>query len=445
MKENIFELIEDKKYGLVRKEIIKLNTVDIAEFIEELQKDQAVILFRLLPKDMSVEVFSNLENDTQEAIIRAITDKEIANIVNDLYFDDMIDFIEEMPASIVKKILKHSKEDERKLINQFLNYPADSAGSLMTIEYVGLKKEMTLKQAMELIKRVGIDKETIYTCYVMDSNRKLEGIVSLRKLVISDENKTVEEIMVTNPIKVYTHDDQEEIAKVFKKYDFIALPVVDKEDRLTGIITIDDVVDVIEQENTEDFHKMAAMEPTEENYLDTSVFTLAKRRIMWLMILMVSAMFTGSIINNFQDVLEKVVILASFMPMLMGTGGNAGSQSSTLVIRGMALEQIELSDVFKVIGKELRVSMLVGSGLALLNFIRMYYLQSVDIKIATTVCLTLIVVVVIAKLVGGTLPILARSLKLDPAIMASPFITTIVDAVSLFVYFSMASYFLGIG
>ncbi|MCT4595822.1 MAG: magnesium transporter [Anaeromicrobium sp.] len=445
MKENIFELIEEKKYGLVRKEIIKLNSVDIAEFIEELQKDQAVILFRLLPKDMSVEVFSNLENDTQEAIIRAITDKEIANIVNDLYFDDMIDFIEEMPATIVKKILKHTKEDERKLINQFLNYPADSAGSLMTIEYVGLKKEMTLKQAMELIKRVGIDKETIYTCYVMDSNRKLEGIVSLRKLVISDEDQTVEDIMVTNPIKVYTHDDQEEIANVFKKYDFIALPVVDKEDRLTGIITIDDVVDVIEQENTEDFHKMAAMEPTEEDYLDTSVFTLAKRRIMWLMILMVSAMFTGSIINKFQDVLQKVVILASFMPMLMGTGGNAGSQSSTLVIRGMALEQIQLSDLFKVIGKELRVSLLVGLGLALLNFIRMYYLQSVDIKIATTVCLTLIVVVVIAKLVGGTLPILARSLKLDPAIMASPFITTIVDAVSLFVYFSMASYFLGIG
>jgi magnesium transporter len=445
VKENIFELIEEKKYGLVRKEIIKLNSVDIAEFIEELQKDQAVILFRLLPKDMSVEVFSNLENDTQEAIIRAITDKEIANIVNDLYFDDMIDFIEEMPATIVKKILKHTKEDERKLINQFLNYPADSAGSLMTIEYVGLKKEMTLKQAMELIKRVGIDKETIYTCYVMDSNRKLEGIVSLRKLVISDEDQTVEDIMVTNPIKVYTHDDQEEIANVFKKYDFIALPVVDKEDRLTGIITIDDVVDVIEQENTEDFHKMAAMEPTEEDYLDTSVFTLAKRRIMWLMILMVSAMFTGSIINKFQDVLQKVVILASFMPMLMGTGGNAGSQSSTLVIRGMALEQIQLSDLFKVIGKELRVSLLVGLGLALLNFIRMYYLQSVDIKIATTVCLTLIVVVVIAKLVGGTLPILARSLKLDPAIMASPFITTIVDAVSLFVYFSMASYFLGIG
>ncbi|MBF8983393.1 magnesium transporter [Lutibacter sp. B2] len=445
MKENIIELMENKKYTQARNEAMKLNAVDIAELIEELETDHALILFRMLQKSITVEVFANLSNDNQQAIINAITDREMNHIMDELYFDDMIDILEEMPSIIVKKILKNSKEEKRRLINQFLNYPANSAGSLMTIEYVGLKKEMTLKEAMAYIKKIGIDRETIYNCYVMAENRKLEGIVSLRKLVISDDDKTVEDIMVRDVIKVYTHDDQEEIAHVFKKYDFIALPVVDKEERLTGIITIDDIVDVIEKENTEDFHKMAAMEPSEDEYLDTSVFTLSKRRIVWLLALMLSAILTGSIISKFEYVLKSVVGLAVFMPMLMGTGGNAGAQSSTLIIRGMALDEIELEDVFKVVFKEFRVSILVGTILSVVNFIRLFYFQGVDLNICITVCLTLIVVVIIAKIVGGTLPIIASKFKLDPAIMASPMITTIVDAVSLFVYFSMATYFLGIG
>lgn len=444
MKDVIIELMDEKKYARARQEVVELNAIDIAELLEELETANAIILFRMLPKDISVEVFANLSNEYQQHIINAITDREIDHIMDELFFDDMIDLIEELPATIVKKILKNTKEEERRLINQFLKYPADSAGSLMTIEYVGLKKEMTVKDALEYIKRIAIDKETIYTCYVMDANRKLEGIASLRKLVISDDSKTVGEIMDKGVISVNTHDDQEAIAHVFRKYGFIALPVVDKEERLIGIITIDDIVDVIEQENTEDFHKMAAMEPSEEEYLETSVFVLAKKRIGWLLALMISAIFTGSIIKSFEDVLQSVVALAAFMPMLMGTGGNAGAQSSTLIIRGMALGEIELGDIMKVIWKELRVSSLVGIILSLINFIRLFYFQSVELNIAMTVCVTLLIVVMLAKIVGGTLPIIARRFKLDPAIMASPMITTIVDAVSLFVYFSIASALLGL-
>lgn len=444
MNENIVMLMENKNYAQARKEAMELNAVDIAELLEETEIDKSLILFRMLPKNLAVEVFSYLSNEQQKDIINAITDKEIAHIVQELFFDDMIDLLEEMPASVVKKILKNTKEEERKLINQFLNYPANSAGSLMTIEYVGLKKEMTVKQAMNYIKKIGIDRETIYTCYVMDENRKLEGIVSLRKLVISDDAKTIEEIMNKEVIYVNTHDNQEAIAYLFKKYDFIAIPVADKEGRLTGIITIDDIIDVIEQENTEDFHKMAAIEPSEEEYLETSVFILAKKRVAWLLFLMVSAIFTGSIIQRFENVLESVVALAAFMPMLMGTGGNAGSQSSTLIIRGMALGQIQLSDILQVIWKEMRVSGIVGILLSSINFIRLYYVQHVDFNIAATVCLTLLIVVMLAKIVGGTLPIVAKRFKLDPAIMASPMISTIVDAVSLFVYFSIATKFLGI-
>ncbi len=444
MKEYIQELMNEKKYSQARKEIVELNPVDIAEILEELETEYAVLLFRMLPKDIAVEVFAHHSYDTQRNIINAITDREIKNIMDELFFDDMIDFLEEMPATVVRKILKNAKEDERRLINQFLNYPADSAGSLMTIEYVGLKKEMTVKQALEHIKATGLQKETVYTSYVMDENRKLEGIVSLRELVISDDTEIIEDIMDTDVIFTHTHDDQETTAHLFKKYDFMALPVVDKENRLTGIITIDDIVDVIEQENTEDFHKMAAMEPSEVEYLDAKVLSLAKKRIPWLFVLMISAIITGSIIEHFENVLSTVVALTAYMPMLMGTGGNSGSQSSTLIIRGMALGEIQLDDILKVIWKEMRVSSIVGIVLSLVNFINLYLLQNVDIKIAITVCITLFVVIMIAKIVGGTLPIIARKLKLDPAIMASPFISTIVDAVSLFVYFSLASYILGI-
>ncbi|MEW9121245.1 MAG: magnesium transporter [Thermotaleaceae bacterium] len=444
MKENILTLMQEKKFSDARSEIMELNTVDIAEFIGELERDHAIILFRILPKDTAVEVFAYLSNEHQVEIINGITDREIKHIIEELYFDDMIDMLEEMPASVVKKILRHTKEEERILINQFLNYPENSAGSLMTIEYVGLKKEMTVKNALEYIKRIGIDKETVYTCYVTDNNQILEGRVSLRKLVISDGLKTIDEIMDRDILYVHTHEDQEEIAYLFKKYDLMIIPVVDKEERLTGIITIDDIVDVIEQEDTEDFQRMAAIIPSESAYLSTGVMTLAKNRITWLLILMISATFSGTIIRHFENVLSSVVLLAAFIPMLMNTGGNAGAQSSTLVIRGLALGKIELEDGLRVLWKELKVSILVALLLSTFHFISIYFLQKVDMLIALTVCGTLFVTIVFAKLVGGILPIMAQRLKLDPAIMASPLITTIVDAAALMVYFSLASWMIGI-
>lgn len=444
MNERIIKLIKEKNYKALREEIIELNEVSIAEILESLEISDALIVFRLLPKDLAVDVFAYLSNEQQMNIINSITDKEIKHIMDEMYLDDMIDFIEEMPAYIVKKILANTKEEERNLINQFLNYPENSAGSLMTIEYVDLHKDMTVGEAIQHIKKTGLEKETIYTCYVTDGRRKLEGIVSLRKLVICDESKKIEDIMNTDVVYVHTHDDQEKVANLFKKYDFIAIPVLDKEDRLVGIITIDDIVDVIEQENTEDFQKMAGMEPSDIEYLDASVFTLAKNRIMWLLILMISATFTGRIIQRYEEVLQSVAILAAFIPMLMDTGGNAGSQSSTLVIRGLALEEIKTSDFFRVVLKELRVSFIVGVVLSLINFLRIYYIEKINFKVSLTVTITLFVTIMLAKIVGGVLPIIARRLKLDPAIMASPLITTIVDAVALIVYFSIATMILGI-
>ena len=351
----------------------------------------------------------------------------------------MIDIIEEVPANIVKKILLNAKEEERSLINQFLRYPPDSAGSIMTIEYVDLKKTMTVRDALDHIKETGLDKETVYTCYVTDKNRKLEGIVSLRKLVISEEDHTIEDIMDRDVIYVHTNHDQETVAGMFKKYGFLALPVVDKEDRLTGIITIDDIVNVIDQETTEDFQKMAAMSPSEEKYLDANIFNLAKQRVMWLLVLMVSATFTGGIIRKYESVLETVVVLTAFIPMLMDTGGNSGSQSSTLIIRGLALGEIDLEDVGKVMWKEFRISIVVGIVLAIVNFFRIYLFDDVGLTVSLTVSLTLFVTVIIAKVVGGILPMIAKKMKIDPAIMAGPLITTIVDALSLIVYFAIAS------
>ena len=444
MNERIVELIKEKRFKEVRTEILELNTVNIADILEELEIGEALVVFRMLPKDVSVEVFAYLSNEQQMNIINSITDKEIKHIMNELYFDDMIDFIEDLPANIVKKILMNTKEEERVLINQFLNYPDNSAGSLMTIEYVDLKKNMTVQHAIDHIKKTGIEKETIYTCYVTDSNRKLEGIVSLRKLVISDSNNTIEELMSKDPVYVNTHDDQEMVAQLFKKYDFIAIPVLDREERLLGIITVDDIVDVIEQENTEDFQKMAGIEPSEAEYLSTNIFKLAKNRITWLMILMISATFTGRIIQRFDDVIQAVVVLASFIPMLMDTGGDAGSQSSTLIIRGLALGEIKSKDIFKVVVREFAVSIVVGIVLAGINFIRIFYFEKTDLGISITVTITLFITVVMAKVIGGMLPIIARKLKVDPAIMASPLITTIVDAGALIIYFSLASWILGL-
>jgi len=438
------QYLQEKRYRELRSQLIEMREVDIAEFLEEIDITTALMLFRMLPKDLAVEVFSYFPSEKQKEIVGNITDKEIQFIVDEMYFDDMIDLLEEMPANVVKKILSNSSTEERKLINQFLNYPQDSAGSLMTIEYVDLKKRMTIKEALAHIKEIGLSKETVYTCYVTDKNRKLEGIVSLRKLVVGEEDQLIKDIMEEDVISVNTHDDQETVADVFRRYGFIALPVVDMEGRLTGIITVDDIVDVIDKESTEDFQKMAAMSPSEERYLDTSVFKLAKHRIIWLLFLMISATFTGGIIKRYESVLESSVLLAAFIPMLMDTGGNAGSQSSTLVIRGLALGEIELKDAGKVIWKEFRISIIVGIILAIVNFARIHYIEKVSFLVAFTVSVTLVVTVVVSKMIGGVLPIVAKKMKIDPAIMAGPLITTIVDALSLTVYFTIASWILNI-
>lgn len=443
MKE-ILELIEEKKYLNAREEIVKLNSVDIAMILEEIDKKNMLTLFRLLPKNIAADVFSYMSNDMQQYIIQSITDEEMLNMMDNLYFDDVIDLLEEMPANVVKKLLKNTDENKRRLINQFLNYNEDSAGSIMTIELVDLKKEMTVEQAIERIRKIGIDKQTINTCYVTDSNKKLEGIISIRKLILNDKNALVKNIMKENYVSINTFDDQEFVASQFKKYDLTSMPVVDKEHRLVGIITIDDIVDIIDKETTEDFQKMAAMEPSEEEYLKTGVFQLAKHRIIWLLVLMVSAFFTGNIIRKSEDVLQSVVILASFIPMLMDTGGNSGSQSSTLIIRGLALGEIELKDISKVMWKEFGVSLIVGTVLSIVNFLRIYFMEKVDLMVAVTVCISLFCTVILAKVVGGILPIIAKKLKLDPAIMASPLITTIVDAVALLIYFGVAKVLLGI-
>ncbi len=438
------QYLEEKRYREIRSELIDMREVDISDILEQLDITTALMLFRMLPKDLAVEVFSYFSSDKQKEIVGNITDVELQYIVDEMYFDDMIDLLEEMPANIVKKILISSSPEERKLINQFLNYPQDSAGSLMTIEYVDLKKEMTVKEALGHIKDIGLSKETVYTCYVTDKNRKLEGIVSLRKLVVGEEDEVIKDIMEEDVVYVNTHDDQETVADLFRRYGFIALPVVDMEGRLTGIITVDDIVDVIDKESTEDFQKMAAMSPSEDKYIDTSVFSLAKHRIIWLLFLMVSATFTGGIIKRYESVLESSVLLAAFIPMLMDTGGNAGSQSSTLVIRGLALGEIDLKDAGKVMWKEFRISIIVGIILAIVNFARIYYLEKVDLFVALTVSVTLVVTVMVSKIIGGLLPILAKKMKIDPAIMAGPLITTIVDALSLTVYFAMASWILNI-
>lgn len=442
--QEILQLIEQKRYVQLKKILSEMNEVDIAEILDPLDVNTTLLIFRMLPKNLAAEVFAHFSTEQQKDIINAVTDKELNYLLDELFFDDMIDLIEEMPANVVSKILKNSTADERRLINQFLKYPPDSAGSLMTIEYVELRKAMTVKESLAQLKEIGFNKETIYTCYVTDKNRTLEGIVSLRTIVVSEEDELIENLMQDEAIYVHTHDDQETVAGVFKKYGFLALPVVDQEHRLTGIITVDDVMEVIEQEATEDFQIMAAMAPTEESYLETSVFQLAKHRIPWLLILMITATFTGRIISRFNETLQSVLVLATFMPMIMNTGGNSGSQSSTLIIRGLATGDINLEDGWKVIWKELRISLIVGVLLAVVNFIRLMLIERVDILVAFTVSITVIMTVLVAKMLGGTLPLLAKRFNIDPAIMAGPLITTIVDAISLTVYFSVATLLLGL-
>jgi len=437
--ENIIkDYIEVKNYSAIKKALEDMLPADIAELLEEIDTKNSLLVFRMLHKDVAVEVFAHLSVKQQTSFTLMIKEDELKEILEELYFDDKIDYLEEMPSSVVKKILKYSPETERKLINQFLNYPENSAGSLMTIELVDLKKELTIDEALLRIRRTALDKETIYTCYVTDSNRKLEGTVSLKDLVIAPGNKKVEDIMETDPIFVRTIDDQEEVANLFKKYDLLSVPVVDQENRLIGIITIDDIVDVIEEEASEDIQIMHGLAPSEEEYLKTDIITLAKQRIFWLLFLMLSATITGNIIESFQGSLEKAVGLAVFIPMLMGTGGNAGTQSSTLVIRGIALGEVVLSDISKVIWRELRISLMVGISLAVVNFVRVYYLGGNSFTVSVVVSVTLILTIMIAKVIGGVLPLIAKAINIDPAIMASPLISTIVDALTLLSYFKIA-------
>lgn len=442
--ENILSYLENNQLAKLKEILIEENPVDIAELFEDLQKDQCLKLFRILPKDTAAETFSYLSSEKQQEIVENITDEEIKHIINEMFIDDTVDFIEEMPANIVDKILQNTSADTRQLINQFLKYPENSAGSVMTVEYVSLKSDMNIGQALNHIKKVGINNETIDICYIIDNQRKLVGFISLKSLIFLDDVIPLVDAMETNVISAITTDDQEVIASLFRKYDLTSMPVVDNEGRLVGIITIDDVVDVIDQENTEDLQKMAGMNPSDEEYLKESVFSLAKHRIVWLLVLMISATATGTIIRRYEEVLQSVVILAAFIPMLMDTGGNAGSQSSTLIIRGIALGEIQLTDIGKILWKEFRVSLIVGTTLALVNFLRIYFIDKAGMTISLVVCASLLFTVVIAKVVGGILPILAKAFKLDPAIMASPLITTIVDACALVVYFALSTHFLNL-
>lgn len=438
----LLELLNEGKYPQLKEELNSQNPVNIAEFLEEyLTSEKQLFVFKLLTKDLAADVFSYIDSDTQEHITKSITDDEIRNIVNEMFLDDAVDFLSEMPANLVTKVLKNTDEKKRKQINEFLNYPENSAGSLMTIEYVQFNENMNVEQSMKLLRKTGLDKETIYTCYIVDSSKVLVGIVDLRTLILSEDEKKISDIMEEKIVSVNTLDDQEEVAYLFKKYNWMSLPVVDKENRLVGIITVDDIVDVIEQENTEDFEKMAALLPADEEYLKTSVFELSKNRIVWLLVLMVSGTFSSAIINKYNEILSSAVVLASFIPILMDTGGNAGSQASTLIIRGMALGEIEIKDVFKVIWKELRVGLLSGFVLAVVNFIRLMFIDKDAVNVNITVSITIVLVVVAAKTIGCVLPMFAKKMHFDPAIMAGPLITTIVDSIALVIFFQLARIF----
>lgn len=439
--EKLYELLEAKNFKELRLLLATLHAPDIAEAMEQLKDKESLLIFRLLPKDLAVDVFSHMEPAYQAEFSQLIREEELRELVDELYFDDKIDYLEEIPANLVKKILRNTPENERKLINQFLNYPDYSAGSIMTIEFVDLKKSMTVADAIKRIRRIGPDKETIYTCYVTDDRRKLEGLISLKELILSQEDTLIEEIMQADIISVSTHTDQEEVADKFAKYDLLTMPVVDSENRLVGIITVDDVLDVLEEEATKDFHMMAGMQITEETYMESSVFQLFKKRFPWLAVLMISATITSSIMESYEALIASMAILSANIPMLMGTSGNAGAQASTLMVRSIAVGDVEFQDLFAIIWKELRVSLLIGLSLAVLNFIRMNLIGDYSVQLSFVVSLTLIVTIALAKFVGSTLPLLAKKIGLDPAIMANPMISTILDALVLITYFRISSIF----
>ena len=443
--EDLGRMVEERQFSQARTLLLDENPVDIAELFEEMPENTLVLLFRLMPKETASEVFSHLDSDVQQRIIEGVTDKELATILDELFFDDTVDFIEEMPANLVKRVLKNTDPATRRLINQVLKYPEDSAGSLMTLEFMELKKDETVAQAIVDIRRNSLEKETIETCFVTSATRVLEGTVTLQNILTSRDDTAIQEIVDKDIFSVSTTEDQSVVADLFKKYELLSMPVVDSENRLVGVITIDDVLDVIEEENSEDIYIMGAVTPSEDSYLKSSVFELAKHRILWLLVLMISASITGFIIRRFDEVLSSMVLLAAYIPMLMDTGGNAGSQSATMIIRGLALGEIKTRDAFKIIRKEFAISLLVGSVLAVVNLGKLLFLDRVSLMVAVTICISLFCTVIVAKICGGLLPILAEKCKVDPAIMASPLITTIVDAVSLTIYFVLATAILHIG
>ncbi|SEK92007.1 MULTISPECIES: magnesium transporter [unclassified Butyrivibrio] len=435
----IRELLESKQYTKLRQTFAEMNTADIAAIMDDMENEDSLKMFRILPKDMAADVFANLEIEDQQYIIQSLSDKEAGNIIDNLMADDATDLLEEMPASIVKKILANARPDTRADINHLLRYPEDSAGSIMTVEYVDLKEYMTVEQAIARIKKIGLDSETVNTCYVVTNQRILVGTVALRYLLIKDGDEKIGDIMNTHVISINTMTDQEEAANMFKKYDFTVMPVVDNENRMIGIITIDDVVDIIEEEATEDIEKMAAIIPSDKPYSRIGILDVYKNRMPWLLFLMISATFTGAIITKFSDALSAYVVLTAYIPMLMDTGGNAGSQASVSIIRSLSLGEIEFADLFKVWWKEARVAVLCGVTLSVANFVKLLVIDRLAIPVAAVVCLTLVIVVIIAKSIGCLLPMCADKLGFDPAVMASPMITTIVDAISLLAYFTIAT------
>ena len=437
--EELRELLESRQYTGLRQKLSQMNEADVAAIMEELEEEQLLKIFRILPKDLAADVFAYMDVDNQQLIITSLSDRDAANIIDNLMADDATDLLEEMPANIVKKILAIASPDTRRAINHLLRYPEDCAGSIMTVEYVDLKENLTVSESIGRIRNLGLDSETINNCYVLDGRRKLVGTVTLRSLLLSQEDAVIGDIMEENVISVNTMMDQEMVARKFQKYDFTAMPVVDQENRLVGIITVDDIVDILEQEATEDIEKMAAIVPSDKPYMKTGIIETWKKRIPWLLLLMISATFTERIIASFEEALSACVILTAYIPMLMGTGGNAGGQASGTIIRGLSLSEIEFGDMLQVVWKECRVAVLCGITLSAANFAKLIIFDQAGMTVALVVCITLLCTILIAKIVGCMLPMLAQKLGFDPAVMASPFITTIVDALSLIIYFQVAA------
>ncbi len=448
LEEDVFELIKHKRFVQLKQLLSEMQPADIAEIFEQATDKDIPVLFRILPKELAAEVFVEFDSDKQEILVNSFSDSELREVLDELFMDDAADIVEEMPATVAKRILKNTDANTRRQINQLLAYPDDSAGSIMTTEYIDLKRTMTVDEAFDRIRKIGFDTETIYTCYVIGSRRKLFGTISLRDLLLSGKDEIIGDIMDENVVSAHTLDDKEEVAALFERYDMLALPVVDSEGRLVGIVTVDDAIDVIQEAASEDIELMAAILPSEKTYLKTGVFETFKSRIPWLLFLMISATFTGAIISSFEARLAQCIALVAFIPMLMGTGGNAGSQTSVSVIRALSLGDIEFKDIMRVIWKELRVAVIIGVVLGIINFIKLYLVDflwlhtfdtGAELVEMATICLTLIFVIIVAKMLGAALPIIAKKMGLDPAVMASPLVTTILDAVSLLIYFGIAA------